>query len=384
MNSVLQPEDSLIIKAGNKKANQRKKLTIIFDGVSFFEKGIPINSGKDGMQKWKFSIIESTKNKALTRYGIHSIQIELPGNKVSSLYKIVFYKPAETDEDKNAELIISEDSFISIFNSSVSTKEDTINLQTDKSDSREKKEVLKTYTNSINMKFILIKAGSFKMGSPFPEKGRKYDETQRNVKISKDFFIQSTEITQNQWKKVMNYDPSASVVGGKNCPVDNISWNDTIEFIKKLNEKENTDKYRLPTEAEWEYAARAKSKKAFANGNITDTGCQDTVLDQIGWYCGNSSNKKHIVAKKLPNRWSLYDMHGNMLEWCFDHYSIFSAPNFNSVFVDPVVIKKSEEKRVLKGGSWTHGAADCRAAARFGLPSSEKGNYISARLVKEP
>ena len=106
---------------------------------------------------------------------------------------------------------------------------------------------------------------------------------------------------------------------GDDCPVEKVSWKDAQEFIEKLNQHENENRYSLPTEAQWEYAARAGSTTALANGNLVKTVCGlDTKLSEMGWYCGNADSKTHPVAQKQPNAWGIYDMHGNVWEWCQD------------------------------------------------------------------
>jgi len=161
------------------------------------------------------------------------------------------------------------------------------------------------FTNPIGMTFKLIPSGTFTMGSPETELGRVNNETQHQVTLSKSFYMQTTEVTQGQWKAVMNSNPSIFKACGDNCPVDNVSWNDTQAFIAEMN-KRGEGTHRLPTEAEWEYAARAGSTTAFPNGNITSTG-NDPNMDKIGWYAGNSGvsyspnengNGSHPVAQK--------------------------------------------------------------------------------------
>ena len=166
-----------------------------------------------------------------------------------------------------------------------------------------------TYTNSLGMTFKLIPAGTFTMGSPENELGRSSDETSHQVTLSNQFYIQTKEVTQGQWEKVMGSNPSHFSNCGTDCPVETVSWNDIQQFITLLNAKgEGT--YRLPTEAEWEYACRAGSTTAFPNGDIINTKCNEPILNVIGWYCGNSDDTTHPVAQKQPNAWGLSDMNG--------------------------------------------------------------------------
>ena len=232
-------------------------------------------------------------------------------------------------------------------------------------------------TNTIGMKFVFIKPGTFMMGSPTNESGRDSDETQHQVTLTKGYYMQTTEVTQGQWKAILNNNPSSFSSCGDNCPVEMVNWNDVQEFITALNQKEKTDVYRLPTEAEWEYAARAGSSSAFANGGINETGCNlDTNLNAIGWYCGNADSKTHPVAQKQANSWGLYDMHGNVWEWCQDKYDSYPT----SSVTDPGG-PSSGSTRVRRGGCWGDDARICRSADR-GRSSIGSGSYgIGLRLM---
>jgi len=257
-----------------------------------------------------------------------------------------------------------------------------------------------TFTNSLGMTFNLIPAGTFTMGSPdgsseYPigsgqtppeEPGRGSDEAAIEETVSQ-FYMQTTEVTQGQWNAVMGSNPSAFDNCGDDCPVERVSWNDVQTFIVALNalaEPGNT--YRLPTEAEWEYAARAGSTTAFANGGITETDCAlDDNLDAMGWYCfncdvayagcvdlndlrgyGPSCAGTNPVAGKDANAWGLYDMHGNLWEWCQDWYD------------------ETETERLIRGGSWGGTPAACRSANRLGLNPTLPGIDVGFRLVVEP
>jgi formylglycine-generating enzyme required for sulfatase activity len=210
------------------------------------------------------------------------------------------------------------------------------------------------------MKFVLIPAGTFKMGSPSNELLRGYDERQHRVTISKSFYMQTTEVTQGQWRKVMGSNPSHFKNCGDNCPVEMVSWDDAQKFIRKLNQREGTDKYRLPTEAEWEYTCRSGSDTAFVYGGITEISCgHDPNLDAIAWYCGNSGRRTHPVAEKRPNAWGLYDMHGNVGEWCQDWHGAYPSGHVT----DPTG-PSSGQYRMLRGGSWGVDAWFVRSAYR--------------------
>jgi len=241
----------------------------------------------------------------------------------------------------------------------------------------------KTYkpiTNSLKMKFVYIPPGKFMMGSPESEEGRDNDEKQHQVTLSKGFYMGTTEVIQAQWKAVMRNNPSSFKNCGGNCPVERVSWNDVQEFIKKLNQMEKTDKYRLPTEAEWEYAARAGSQTAFANGGIKAIECgQDPNLAKMGWYCGNSGEKTHPVGEKSPNAWGLYDLHGNVWEWCQDWKGDYPSgpvtdPNGSS----------AGSNRVVRSGSWVSNAGSCRSAYRFYGKPGNRDYRVGFRLLRMP
>ena len=235
-------------------------------------------------------------------------------------------------------------------------------------------------TNSLGMEFVLINPGHFMMGSPKDEPGRYAGETQRRVTLTSPFYLQTTEVTQAQWKELMDKNPASQKGCGIKCPVEMVSWDVVHKFIKKLNEKEGTDKYRLPTEAEWEYACRAGTSTAFPNGKITELDCElDPNLDAIGWYCYNSGNIMHPVAQKKPNAWGLYDMLGNVQEWCQDQF----GPYLPGEVTDPKG-PATGTYRVMRGGTWYSPARDCRSASRFGSPPHYRFSHIGFRLCRTP
>ncbi|MEA1966853.1 MAG: formylglycine-generating enzyme family protein [Thermodesulfobacteriota bacterium] len=255
------------------------------------------------------------------------------------------------------------------------------------------------FTNRLGMRFILIPQGRFPMGSPDSEKGREWHEKRHIVTISKKFYIQETEVTQGQWEKLVGFNPSAFPDCGKNCPVDTVSWNQCMEFIRVLNKWEKTDKYRLPTEAEWEYACRAGTTTAFAGGPITHLLCKpmDHVLNKLGWFCGNSGYKKppdvlrpHPVKTKRPNRWGIYDMHGNVQEWCLDSckwrdfwkgkVGVITNTYKNNI-VDP--LSKTGNHKIFRGGGWHQSARYCRSAYRSYYKPVAKRNSLGFRIVRE-
>ena len=230
----------------------------------------------------------------------------------------------------------------------------------------------------IGMKFTYIPPGTFMMGSPKNERGHEQDEELHQVTLTKGFHMGVTEVTQRQWRKIMGSNPSNFKNCGDDCPVESVSWKDVREFIRRLNKREGTDKYRLPTEAEWEYAARAGSTTAFGNGDIVVTDCgHEPNLDRMGWYCGNAGDKTHPVAGKARNAWGLYDMHGNVYEWCQDWYDDYPDGSVS----DPEGPKRGSD-RVIRGGSWNDYARDCRSAYRVRLNPGGRDSNVGFRLAR--
>ncbi len=218
------------------------------------------------------------------------------------------------------------------------------------------------------MPFAFCPAGSFTMGSPPAEDGRSDDENQVSVTLSKAFWMAKTEVTQAQWRAVMGSDPSR--FKGDNLPVENVSWDDAQEFIKKVNYSGVLPegwKMALPTEAQWEYACRAGETGPYSGGTI----------EQVAWYSINSGIKTHPVGTKKPNAWGLYDMHGNVWEWCADWYY------FQSGGTNPSG-PSSGVYRVFRGGSWGIHAADCRAAYRGWITPDVRGNALGFRPALVP
>ncbi|HZL34838.1 MAG TPA: SUMF1/EgtB/PvdO family nonheme iron enzyme [Tepidisphaeraceae bacterium] len=223
-------------------------------------------------------------------------------------------------------------------------------------------------TNSIGIKFIRIDPGAFLMGSPMTEKNRRTDEKQHKVMLTRPFYMGVTLVTQAQWDAVMRRD-SSRFKGEKN-PVEQISWNDAMEFCQKLSEKDGKA-YRLPTEAQWEYACRAGSTSPYGgNGNISE----------MGWYNSNCNGQTHSVATKKPNAWGLYDMHGSVYEWCGDCYGEYP----NHAVIDPQGPEPTDKaRRVLRGGSWYEGADACRAANRVSDDPTAPSDRYGLRVCRD-
>ena len=187
--------------------------------------------------------------------------------------------------------------------------------------------------------------------------------------------MQKTPVALGQWKAVMGCNPASFPDGGDNCLVESLSWNECQEFIRRLSAGKGSI-YRLPTEAEWEYACRAGSLTPFCNGEISELYCaHDPLLSEVGWYCGNSGRKSHPVSQKSPNVQGLYDMHGNVSEWCQDWYGEY-GPDSQTDPCGP----KSGSAKVIRGGSWFSNAKNCRSASRFYWPSNSGSEFIGFRL----
>ncbi len=231
--------------------------------------------------------------------------------------------------------------------------------------------IMQKLSNSIGMKFVYIKPGSFNMGS----NNGDYDEKPvHRVTLSKGFYMQTTEVTQKQWRSVMGNNPS-HFKNCDDCPVESVSWNDAKDFIRKLNSKEGTNKYQLPTEVEWEYTCRAGSDTDYAGGNS---------LGVMGWYKNNSGKTTHSVARKKANALGLFDMHGNVWEWVEDSYDYKGGVvkyTYRNIIKTPMRNRGSD--RVSRGGSWYGDASRCRSADRDFLSPGYKYYNLGYRLSKQ-
>ena len=235
-------------------------------------------------------------------------------------------------------------------------------------------------TNSIGMKLVPIPAGTFLMGSPEDEKSRSSDELQHEVTLTEDFYLGMTQVTQAQYKEVMGENPSVfqgDKVAGRDSsefPVETVSWEDAIEFCRRLSEFPNEKRagrvYRLPTEAEWEYACRAGTDTAYSFGDSSEE------LSEHAWLGENSEDRSHPVALKRPNAWGLYDMHGNIYEWCNDRKGDYPE----SAVTDPVGAAEGSG-RVYRGGSFHSSAGLCRSALRSRYVPSARGGHLGFRLA---
>jgi eukaryotic-like serine/threonine-protein kinase len=216
--------------------------------------------------------------------------------------------------------------------------------------------------NSIGMEFVLVPAGKFMMGSNAYDSEKPIHE----VTISAAFYMGKYQVTQGEWTAVMGNNPSR-FKGDDRLPVERVSWDDCQEFITRLNARKDGYAYRLPSEAEWEYACRAGTTGEYAG-----------ELDEMAWYGEDSGLKTHPVGEKNANAWGLHDMHGNVWEWCQDRYH----ENYNGVPTDGRAWEQgSDNGRVVRGGSWYSRADICRAAVRGYYAPALRSNGYGFRLV---
>ncbi len=241
----------------------------------------------------------------------------------------------------------------------------------------------------VALNLIWIAPGTFMMGSSDDELGNGGDEILHEVTLTKGYWLGKYEVTQAQYEAVMGENPSR--FKGDDLPVEMVSWKDAMAFCAKLTEIEKAAgrlpewyEYTLPTEAQWEYACRAGTTTAFSNGTNIETidqiygECPN--LDGIGWYYYNSASKTHPVGQKLPNAWDLYDMHGNVFEWCLDQKNKYPE----TPVIDPVETGTDDNYRAIRGGSYSYyddGAKNCRSAARKTGSITMTSNSLGFRVA---
>lgn len=242
--------------------------------------------------------------------------------------------------------------------------------------------------------FVLISAGTFTMGSPLTEPDREPnglgDELQHEVTVTRDFWLKETEVTQGEWVTLMGTNPSSFPSCGSNCPVEQVSWLDAVDYVNALSRSQGLPEcytgtgtsrtfaglscqgYRLPTEAEWEFATRAGTLTSSYNGDVAagNTCDPDPALSPIAWYCANAPSATSPVRAKLANGWGLYDTLGNVWEWTHDWYGAY-----DSIAATDPLGSSMGTVRVVRGGSWNYGSASCRAARRgYGDPGVRYGH----------
>ncbi len=244
--------------------------------------------------------------------------------------------------------------------------------------------------NSLGMPLVWCPPGKFTIGSPEDEAGRDEDEDQVEVELTRGFWLGQLEVTQSEWERVMNTTPwkgQKLVKEGPRYPATYVSWQDAVAFCKKLTELDRAarklgadEEYRLPTEAEWEYACRAGEPTAYFFGNGAGT------LGEYAWFRTNAydANEEfaHEVGSKQANAWHLHDVHGNVWEWCADAYTE-NLPGGR----DPIGSGSNGSPgahRVRRGGSWYDGPQNCRAAFRFRFAPSVRFSNLGFRVARVP
>ncbi|MFW6414655.1 MAG: formylglycine-generating enzyme family protein [Verrucomicrobiota bacterium] len=220
--------------------------------------------------------------------------------------------------------------------------------------------------NSIGIRFRLIPSGTFNMGSPEDEDNRWEGEKQHRRTIEQPFYISQFEVTQEQWKEIMDDNPSR--FKGEKLPVEEVTWNDCQRFLQELSRREQVPEgtYRLPTEAEWEYACRAGTESAYYFGSDPER------LKDYAVYKGSSFSSPQEVGTKKPNAYGLYNMHGNVWEWCKSKFRPYPETK---------KYKSLPDWRVIRGGNWYVDAGSCRSANRARLGPSSHGNMLGFRVV---
>lgn len=243
-------------------------------------------------------------------------------------------------------------------------------LRTDVTWQNPPNQIGETWTNNLGMTFTYIPAGRFMMGSPADDASRSDDEAQHPVILTNPYLLGITEVTQEQWQKVMGENPSH--FKGKSLPVEKINWDDALAFCQKLA-KIDGRRYRLPTEAEWEHACRAGTETAYYFGDNPDD------LRSVAWYRDNSRKTSRPVQQKPANPWGLYDIHGNVFEWCHDWYTPQPPQTLTKNPKGP----STGTKRILRGGAWYAKQEACRAAYRgWNTPDSRLYTYGLRVLVE--
>jgi formylglycine-generating enzyme required for sulfatase activity len=229
------------------------------------------------------------------------------------------------------------------------------------------------------MVLTAIQPGTFVMGSPENEPGRQADETPHRVTISRRFYIGRFEVTQSEWQRVMGSNPSRFTNCAR-CPVEQVTFYDVASFLSRLTAQSTAIRFRLPTEAEWEYSCRAGAATAYGLGDtLQDASANINTQPDLPWSPASDARRTRHVGGYPPNRWSLFDMHGNVWEWTND----FAGPYDPAQDVDPKG-PAAGLTRIIRGGSWYFDAASARCAQRYTHAPQDKGFSLGFRVVGEP
>jgi formylglycine-generating enzyme required for sulfatase activity len=238
-----------------------------------------------------------------------------------------------------------------------------------------------TIAPGVEMEFVWVPPGTFRMGTVSKKhsaRERSDESPKHTVVIGTGFWMGKYEVTQEQWQAVMGDNPAR--FKGPRRPVNRISWNDAKAFVEKLNATAGAGRFRLPTEAEWEFVCRAGTSRSFFGGEINTMGCEnEDHLAPWAWYCYNSNDSTQPVGQKRPNAWGFHDMHGNVLEWCADYYG--RSYYAESPTRDPQG-PASGKTRILRGGGWDSRAWNCRSASRKYSGPKVRDNSHGFRVVR--
>jgi formylglycine-generating enzyme required for sulfatase activity len=238
------------------------------------------------------------------------------------------------------------------------------------------------WTESVTgIEFELLPAGAFRMGSPEDEPGHEAQEVAHPVTLSRAFWLGRTEVTQAQWRRVLGSNPSKFVAVGPDAPVEQVTWYEVSRFLRRLGELSPGNRFRLPTEAEWEYACRAGTTTAYVTGALltTDQANYDGRYPLPGQNPGVNRDRTTPVASFAPNPWGLFDLHGNVWEWTADEHCPYRA----GAVTDPTDACGAALK-VIRGGSFYFDADSARCALRYSHRPQDRGPSLGFRVVREP
>ena len=333
---------------------QQQKLDVAFEALSAIQGNLSVNFKPFGSDVYVDGVKVGQSPRVFNGVlvGNHNVEIRKSGYATS-----------------RQTVTISEGQTASISGSLTSTASTSgTNVLSSSSSSPSGNTITIPVKNGISIEMVKVEAGSFNMGAT-PEMQVPYEVEKpvHRVTLTNNYYIGKYEVTQALWKIVMGSNPSNSK--GDNLPVENVSWNNCQKFISKLN-KLTGKSFRLPTEAEWEFAARGGKKSRGYQYSGSNT------LGDVAWYEGNSGSKTHAVGTKQPNELGIYDMTGNVYEWCQDWYGSYSSsPQTNPIGA------VSGSSRVDRGGSWFFTAKHCRSSYRFNLTPGYRLNFLGLRLV---
>ena len=332
---------------------QQQKLDVAFDALSAIQGNLSVNFKPFGSDVYVDGVKVGQSPRVFNGVlvGNHNVEISKSGYATS-----------------RQTVTISEGQTASISGSLTSTTSSSnANVLSSSSSSPSGNTITIPVKNGINIEMVKVEAGSFDMGATSEMENPYEDEKPvRRVTLTNNYYVGKYEVTQALWQAVMGSNPSS--FKGYDLPVEEISWNDCQDFISKLNAMTGK-RFRLPTEAEWEYAARGGKKSRGYQYSGSNT------LGDVAWYGDNSGSKTHAVGTKQPNELGIYDMTGNVWEWCQDWYDSYSSsPQTNPTGA------ASGSSRVFRGGSWYFSARDCRTSYRDCITTDYRDGNLGLRL----